>query len=560
MISHHPHDADSANRQTNDNTSAVEWPALIPIDEHMLPEFPVDALPLTLENWVAEEAEATQTPRDMAALLSIAVCGAMIAKRVRVSPWQGWSEPCNLYVAAILDPANRKSSVFADATKPLREVEAKQREDATESVAEELSDYRQAEARLKKLERTAAENADASRRNEAKLEARDLAKRLSKWPKPEEPTLIVDDVTSEKLAIMLQANGERIASMSAEGGVFDLMAGRYSGGATDINVYLMAHSGDSVSVNRVGRSPVHLESPAITMALAIQPEVIRGVAGNQAFRGRGLLGRFFYAVPQSLIGRRRVATRPVSDKVATAYSKLIRSLSKIEAKEDGSSHQIKLSEDAVLVFTKFCQWIENELGSGSLESMRDWGGKLAGATLRIAAIIHCAGHAGVSGLKHDISEETIKAAQRIALWAIPHAAAALDLLEVSDDEARDDARYLLRWLKGDRTTERTFDRNDARRHGHRRFDRAPERLDAALHLLESTGHIANLNVPRTGGRVTYAVSPFVTGVSMKTESLSSGANGANRSPLHQRSERPSLSAPLAPVPGDSGNEIIEVTL
>ncbi|QDV44981.1 hypothetical protein Enr13x_48540 [Stieleria neptunia] len=530
-----------------------DWPELEPIGLPPLPVFPVDALPPVLANWVAEESEATQTPADMAALLALAVCSACLAKRIEVQAWPGWSEPCNLYVAAILDPANRKSAVFADATKPLRGVESKLQADLAETVAEELSDRRQAEKRLAKLEKTAAENADATKRENAKQEAREIAKHLATWGVPQLPTMIVDDATSERLAVLLEANGERLASMSAEGGVFDLMAGKYSkSGATDINVYLMGHSGDAVSVQRMGRPPVKLESPALTMALAIQPEVIRGIADTPAFRGRGLLGRFLYAIPKSWIGRRKIATPPVSDVVALAYSHAVKMLAMIEPDEDGCPHRLKLSPDAVVAFKAFCESIEVELGSGSLEPMKDWGGKLAGATLRIAAVLHCAQHHGDAGLSLDIDVATIESAERIARWAIPHAAVALDLLAASPDEARDDAEYLLRWLRNDRANERTFDRRDAYKHGHRRFTGEPERLDAVLGLLEETHHIAKLDRPKVGGRITYEVSPH-----LKSESVGSGANGDSRAP------KPPTTPPLAPLaPGstESETERVKVTL
>lgn len=540
----------------------IDWQEPEPIRQADLPAFPVDALPPPLANWVAEESEATQTPADMAALLSLAVCAATLTKRVTVEAWDGYREPtCNLYVTAILDPGNRKSAVFADATKPFREIEKKLREDSAEAIAVELSDWRQADQRLRKCEKIAAEDRDAEKRNEAKEEARELAKQLASWSKPEEPTLIVNDATSEKLAILMQANGERLASMSAEGGVFDLMAGKYSKGATDMDLYLAGHNGDCVTVHRVNRDKVELESPALTMALAIQPEVIRGITGTSAFRGRGLLGRFLYAVPKSWIGRRKVATPPVSDVVKLAYSHAVKSLARIGADEDGNPHSIKLSDDAVVAFKTFCESIEIELGSGSLELMRDWGSKLAGATLRIAAIIHCAGHVGESGLDHDIDVATIEAAQRIARWAIPHAAAALDLLAASDDEARDDAEYLLRWLRNDRPTEPTFDRRDAQRHGHRRFTGQPARLDAALDLLESTNHIAKLDGPKIGGRVTYAVSPHVAGNKPDRETRNGGDNGDNREP----EPPPALSSsPLSPGSGvpkrDASPSEIEVTV
>ena len=48
---------------------------------------------------------------------------------------------------------------------------------------------------------------------------------------------------AEKLGMMLAEQGGRIASMSPEGGVFDLMAGLYSkSGIPQFGVYLMGHS------------------------------------------------------------------------------------------------------------------------------------------------------------------------------------------------------------------------------------------------------------------------------------------------------------------------------
>lgn len=550
MNSPHPQEhADSATRQANQNTkSSTEWLDPVPITAPAPPEFPVDAMPPMLANWVAEESIATQTPPDLAALLSLAVCAAALAKRVEVQAWPGWSEPCNLYVAGILEPGNRKSAVFADATSPLRQVESQLREDSAESVAEELSDYLQAEKRLAKLVRVAAEGADAIKRENAKVEAREISKKLATWQKPEEPTLIVDDATSEKLAILLQTNGERLASMSAEGGVFDLMAGKYSGGATDINVYLMAHSGDTVSVHRVTREPVHLLSPALTMALTIQPEVIKGIAKTPAFRGRGLLGRFLYAVPKSWIGHRKVRTPPVSERVSLAYAHTVKSLAKTKSDDDGTPRRIRLSDDAMDEFKLFCESLETELGYGRLEMIKDWGGKLAGATLRIAGILHCASHGGEACLGHDINLETIEAAQRIAKWAIPHAAAAFDLLAASDDEARDDAEYLLRWLRNRLPTETTFDRRDAQRHGHRRFDGLPQRLDNAIAVLERTNHIVKLDRPRTGGRVTYEVSPYIADLKANLQRPQGGDNGDDGTSITP--PNPALS-PLSPVSEDS---------
>ena len=62
---------------------------------------------------------------------------------------------------------------------------------------------------------------------------------------------------------MLAEQGGRIASMSPEGGVFDLMAGLYSkSGMPQFGVYLIGHAGDNLRVDRISRTGEHVKRPA----------------------------------------------------------------------------------------------------------------------------------------------------------------------------------------------------------------------------------------------------------------------------------------------------------
>jgi len=222
----------------------------------------------------------------LATMLSLSVCSVEIARRVVVEPRPGWREPVNLFTAVLLEPGNRKSAVFADAMKPLRELEAELVEAARPEVARAKSDRRQEEERLRKLEKLAAEKGDA----EARHEAGNLAADLAEQTEPVLPRLIVDDATAEKLGIMLAEQGGRIASMSPEGGVFDLTAGLYSkSGITQFGEYLKGHSGDDLITDRVSRKSVRVERPALTCAYAMQPAV--PFAGGACWPGSCTLPR-----------------------------------------------------------------------------------------------------------------------------------------------------------------------------------------------------------------------------------------------------------------------------
>jgi putative DNA primase/helicase len=125
-----------------DQVEPEPWPDFEPLDNRDLPRFPVEALPDVLRDWVTAESHATQTPPDLSALLSLAVCSTAIARRVDVVPRRGWREPTNLFVAVLLEPGNRKSAVFSDCVRPLREVESERIEYARPAVARAQSERR----------------------------------------------------------------------------------------------------------------------------------------------------------------------------------------------------------------------------------------------------------------------------------------------------------------------------------------------------------------------------------------------------------------------------------
>lgn len=485
------------------------WPPLVPLRQEDTPTFPVQALPSSLADWVAAESEATQTSPDMAALFALAAAASRTAKLVEVSPWEGWIEPTNLYVAAVLDPANRKSAVFRDAVETLKSIEDEQSENLRDSVAIAQSQRRRLEKELTDQEKKAATSNDALQRAEARQNADNLARQLASTPEPALPRLVVDDITSERVVVLMAQNNERLAVMSAEGGVFDLMAGKYAKNrSNDFEIYLKGHSGDSVRVERQSRETVALRQPALTLALAIQPEVIRGLADKEAFRGRGLLARFLYAIPPSRIGSRQIRTNPVPEVIKYAYEHTIRSLNAIPPREDLRRHLLRLREDALPLFVQFAQNIESELGEGRLSGMRDWGGKLLGHTARVAAIIHCVKHCGAAGLNLPIDDETIKSSIRIAEWSIPHASATFGLLQCGQDsETREDAHQIVRRIVRQSPVADEVSRREIQRWFQSRFNDEQKRLDDALRLLQETNHLSLKQENRRGGRELYLVSP-----------------------------------------------------
>jgi hypothetical protein len=386
-------------------------------------------------------------------------------------------------VVVLLAPGNRKSAVFADALRPLREIERSLVDAARPDVARAQSERRQREGRLKRLEQAASKGDETA----AEL-ARELAAELALETVPVLPLLIVEDATHESLEVRLAEQGGRLASMSVEGGVFDLMAGLYSrNGETRFTVYQKGHSGDDFRIDRLSRPAVDVKRPALTCAYVIQPIVIESLSKHPEFRGRGLLARFLYAAPASWIGHREIGPLPMPEPTRHAYHEIIRRLCEIEGE-----HTLDLTSEADELLKGWELAIERMLDEGGeMEMIRDWGAKLAGETLRIAAILHCVDY-GPAG---PIAAKTLESAIAIARYTIPHAEAVLQLMAASAKPDVADALYILRWVM--RQKRREFTRRDLHQGTRRRFHSA-EDIDPGLAELARRGYIRPLKNEESG--------------------------------------------------------------
>ena len=82
-------------------------------------------------------------------------------------------------------------------------------------------------------------------------------------------------------------------------------------------------------------------------------------------------------------------------------------------------------------------------GNGDLAHLAGWAAKLVGATCRLAALLHLAGHLR-DGWAQPISPDTFAGAIQLADYLIEHARAVFDLMGA--DPRLDDARWLLDWI------------------------------------------------------------------------------------------------------------------
>jgi replicative DNA helicase len=488
------------------------WPDLLPFGQYDLPIFPTKLLPNWLRGFVEAVAVATTTPPDLAGMLALAVVATAAAKRYVVKLSGAWYEPVNLFTLVVLPPGSRKSAVFRLITHPVEEYERTVNLLIGPEIAQAESQQKILQGRLSKLQQDAA-RAKEDDRTYLEADAAKMAEDVANFKIPVPLRLVADDVTPERCVSMLADQGGRLAVLSPEGGIFDILSGRYTekGSGPNLDAFLKGHSGDTIRVDRVGRSTDYVDYPALTLGLAVQPELLRGLMEKPGFKGRGLLARFLYALPTDNIGYRSIRTPEIPDEVQTAYAEaLTRMLTMIPQEIEGQSHPVilTLTPQADAVFQEYQEEIEKSLRpDGGLYPVRDWGSKLAGATARLAALLHVAEHADTA-LK--IRCATMQAAISLARYCSAHALAAH--AEMGADAESDGARALLAWLT--RTGAETFTKRNAHKALQGRFRRSDD-LDKPIDILIERGYIrTQAPEPRPGpGRKpshVYEINPSIS--------------------------------------------------
>ncbi len=422
---------------------APEWEPFVPLSTSgALPEFPVKSLPQWGSAMVEAVAESTQTPADLAGVVYLGVLAAAAGGRAEVEVQPGWREPVNLYAAPAMPPGSRKSAVFREMSEPLLDAERALQESARETIAES------AILRDIALERAKRAINDAAKKDtsEAKAEAIAAKVQAEAVTVPGWPRLVADDATPEALISLLCEQGGRMAVLSAEGDLFDIMSGRYSrdGQVPNLGVFLKGHAGDLLLVDRKGREPERIEQPALTIVVTIQPQVLLDIARRPVLRGRGLLARVLYCLPLDTVGFRRIEVETVPGDIRADWHRQVKALA-LSLAEWTDPAVLMLTPEARKLLAGYQEEIEPRLraASGDLADLRDWASKLAGAAVRIAGLLHLAPHLE-DGYQRPVSADTMERAVELGRYFTEHARAAFR--QMGMDPLIADAQVLLAWI------------------------------------------------------------------------------------------------------------------
>lgn len=415
---------------------------LVKNHKKILMSFPTEELPEEIRPYIEAVSESLQVPVDMVATFVLSILSLCIQGKYWLNVKPDWTESLNLYVVVVGRPSERKSPTLKETTKPVFKYVEEENEKRQPYIAEYELKKKILTGRLKNIQDALAK---MSKKNTYTMnDAIECQKELTELEEVRELKMILDDVTPESLVKAMQENNERMGIISAEGGIFGMLAGRYNNN-TNFDIFLKSYSGEYYSAVRIGREDAELKHPYLTICLAVQPQVISDIMENKDFRGKGLLARFLYSIPNTRVGERVYKTKPISPFIRSDYEKLIHELLDIPDFTNFVERTIRLSDGADKLAEAYYHWIESRL-TNELEEIEDWAGKLHGNTMRIAGILHVVKYK-VGSVNTLLEKSTMKSAIEIGKYYLDHSKMAFDIMGLSDPQEVKEAKYIISRLE-----------------------------------------------------------------------------------------------------------------
>ncbi len=403
---------------------ADEWAELQPliakIDAH---PYPIEALPTAVRAAVQEVAGFVKAPVPMIAVSALAALSLSIQAHHDAERAEKLSGPCSLFLLAIADSGERKSTCDGFFTRSIRDYEAAQQEAAKPVLVAYRSDCEIWEAQRAGLKEKIKAQAKAGKPSAGEeRELRDLDKSEPKPPRV--PRLVYGDATPEALTYALAKQWPSGGVVSSEAGsVF----GSHGMGKDSVMRNLAALNqlwdGATLPVERRSSESFTVRGARLTMALQVQEATLRAFFDSTKglARGTGFLARFLVAWPESTQGMRPFTEAPANwPALATCNDRLTAILNRpVPIDDDGAltPAMLKLSPDAKAAWVAFHDQIEAMLSTGGeLFDVRDVASKIADNATRLAALFHV-----FEGSIGPIGIDAMESGACIAAWHLNEA-------------------------------------------------------------------------------------------------------------------------------------------
>jgi len=411
------------------------WRIPEPLDKPTTPPFPAHSIPIGPHQFALAVSATTETPADMAFVSILSAFSLALQDKYEVVMNSDWSEPLNIYSLIIARSSDRKSAVYKLCTEPvMKHMDEKNRKNAA-AIAKSRREREVLQKRVDGLVTIVAK--DPTRQQDLE----DAQDDLSNFQEIKKLKLMTDDCTAESLTSLLADNDGRMGIVSSESGIFATLAGRYSSGEPNLDAVLKSYSGERITVNRRNREE-EIPRAYLTFLLFAQPQILEKIMQNGDLRGRGLLARFLYSIPESLAGRRTNTEQPIPQHLKDGYENFLKLLLNLPYGNEPTA--ITISNEAKDLYKKFRDEIEAKLNN-EFEEIEDWAGKIHGNVLRISGILHVVENIGAIAVT-PISEHTMARAIEIGKYFIEHSKYAFQIMG-AESPVKQIAKHILTRIK-----------------------------------------------------------------------------------------------------------------
>lgn len=430
------------------------WPEpMLPENAHPDP-MPGGLIRGPVGDMAAAVAAFTETPLELATGLALATVAACVQGKYEINIKPGYSEPLSLFIVVALDPGNRKSAVLDAILKPVMEWERDRGAELIPEISRIEEKNTAIESQIKKTREQIGKGKGKIDRDTALHEIEDLKSQIE--APPSTPQIFAQDVTVEHLGTLLERQGGKMSILSDEGGIFDILNGRYHKGPPNLDLVLQGHSGGPVRIDRGSRPPVHLMKTALTIGLSPQIDTLKQIGKNPNFKDRGLLARFGFLMPKSLIGYRNLSGTEIPGHVLNRYQLTIRRLLDANMPADAAGLaplEIKMNGQAFEAWKEFYLMVEaaSKPGGAFEYMMKGWAGKLPGFAARLAGLMAIMEN---EPAPLEVDREIMERALDLTDVFIKHAGAVFDCMGA--DESIEAARKI--WAWAERFKQPEFDR------------------------------------------------------------------------------------------------------
>jgi hypothetical protein len=390
------------------------------VDDDALPPFPVESLPPALASIVVAVARCERVPAALPAVCALGVVSASIGAGLEIVSAADRVTRANLFLLASAESGSGKSQVFRRIAESIVEHQHQLHEIFKEKTAPHLvSEIAVLNREAASLEKKAAKSADDDDRRRMLGELEYKHARLAELKQKNAPPCITcGDVTSEKLAVLLAMNREVLFSASPEARqIVDIVCGRYNSTKnTDEAIYLSGFSGDFLRVDRLGRDPLTLRRPCLSVLWLVQPDAMARLFETETLAQSGFLPRFLVCHTQA--APRKIAegeSQAVSDAIRAQWAGLIADLLAIYHAAE-TPFRVEPSPEAKRLLDDFFNAVVDRRAS-ELADVGQFASRYGEQAWRVALTLHAALY-GRDAHNHPLDAETARHAIAVVQWFV----------------------------------------------------------------------------------------------------------------------------------------------